>query len=232
VGNKQQERLLTMKVEMPWLKARLRELHRTPAGLARHLGIQGPRVYEMIGGRRAIQPDEIEPTAEFLDWSVEQLLEQLPEEARVIPHRIAHNPGKGMLPVLGTTREWTTTAEGKNYDMLLTGETTHYLKSLPALNGRVDVACLYLHGTGMCPWREPGELVLIEYKRPPRDHDHVVIYLTAKDNGPVPVLVRQLVRQVGGKLRVRQHNPLKESDIDLKRVASMYRVLTWDDVVR
>jgi phage repressor protein C with HTH and peptisase S24 domain len=59
-----------------------------------------------------------------------------------------------------------------------------------------------------------------------------VIYLTTKDNGPVPVLVRQLVRQVGGKLRVRQHNPAKESDIDLKTVASMYRVLTWDDVVR
>ena len=62
------------KDKMPWLKSRLREISRTPAGLARHLDIGGPRVYEMIAGRRSMQPAEIAPAAEFLDWTIDELM--------------------------------------------------------------------------------------------------------------------------------------------------------------
>jgi len=68
-----------MKKKMPWLKARLTELGKTPTALAGALGIAGPRVYEMIGGRRHIQPDEIEPMAKFLEWTVEELSKRMPE---------------------------------------------------------------------------------------------------------------------------------------------------------
>src|SRR5215475_9312282 len=74
-----------MKQKMPWLKDRLRTLNQTPTALARRLNIAAPRVYEMIGGRRAMQPDEIEPTADFLKWSVSELLARLPESDRVLP---------------------------------------------------------------------------------------------------------------------------------------------------
>jgi hypothetical protein len=70
---------------MPWLKSRLREIGRTPAGLARHLKLGGPRVYEMIAGRRGMQPNEIAPTAEYLDWPLDEVIKRLPEEARVLP---------------------------------------------------------------------------------------------------------------------------------------------------
>lgn len=98
-----------MNVKMPWLKVRLREVSKTPTGLARVLKVAPPRVYEMIGGRRAIQPDEVGPTAQFLDWTVEDLLGRLPVEARNVPHaqnNISHDdlsqlgrPPKGMVAV-------------------------------------------------------------------------------------------------------------------------------------
>src|SRR5215468_5643072 len=74
-----------MKQKMPWLKDRLRTLNQTPTALARHLHIAAPRVHEMISGKRAMQPDEIEPTAAFLKWSVNDLLARLPKQARVLP---------------------------------------------------------------------------------------------------------------------------------------------------
>ena len=73
-----------MKEKMPWLKARLRDLGRTPTALAKELGIAAPRVYEMIAGRRHIQPNEIAPMAKFLDWSVEEINRHLPEHSRAV----------------------------------------------------------------------------------------------------------------------------------------------------
>jgi len=217
-----------MKVKMPWLKTRLREIGSTPTALARDLKVQPPRVYEMISGNRAMQPKEIEPTARHLKWSVEELLKHLPEGARTIPAGL--NRSQGLIPVLGT-RPPTGKVSTSNFDCLLTGETTHYVKALPAFMGRVDIQSLYLHSPVMTPWRSRGELVIFETERPPRESDHVVIYLVKQDHEQ-PVLVRQLLRQKGNKLHLLQHSPIKETEIDLAKVASIYRVITWDDAVR
>ena len=53
----------------------------------------------MIAGRRGMQPTEIQPTAEYLGWTMEQLLEKLPEEARVVPQTLKTTG----IPVLATT---------------------------------------------------------------------------------------------------------------------------------
>ena len=68
----------------PWIKKRLHELGKSSAGLARHLGVEGPRVYEVTGGRRHIQPNEFQPMAEFLEWDAPTLLEKIPVEERVV----------------------------------------------------------------------------------------------------------------------------------------------------
>ena len=90
-----------MKEKMPWLKARLRALGKTPTALAKALGIAAPRVYEMIAGRRHIQPNEIEPMAKFLDWSMEEINSHLPEQSRLPDVFISHNANtEGMSMVL------------------------------------------------------------------------------------------------------------------------------------
>lgn len=59
-----------------YLAAGLKKANQTPAGLTRHLGVKGPRVYEVLGGRRGIQPAEYERVAEFLGWPLERLVEE------------------------------------------------------------------------------------------------------------------------------------------------------------
>jgi hypothetical protein len=82
---------------MPWLKARLREQGKTPTALAKALGVAAPRVYEMISGRRHIQPNEIEPMAKFLDWSMDEINRYLPKQSRLPDVFIAHAPNEALM---------------------------------------------------------------------------------------------------------------------------------------
>jgi len=238
-----------MKQKMPWLKDRLRTLNQTPTRLAHHLNIAAPRVYEMIGGRRAMQPDEIEPTATFLKWTVPELLARLPKEARVLPvndrkttsdraeviprtnPQLTSTKTTSLIPILATVPPFT-----ENFDCLLTGETTRYIETVPALKGRNDIQCLYLSNTTMQPWRDQGDLVAFEKEKPPRPGiDYVVIYLIDKTVRPQHqrVLVRRLLESKhAGKVRVRQYNPSRDTEIDAQTIASMFRVLSWEDVLR
>ena len=93
-----------MKEKMPWLKARLRDLGKTPTALAKSLGIAAPRVYEMIAGRRHIQPNEIEPMAKFLDWSMEEINRHLPEQSRLPDVFISTNTA-GMSALLAQVKQ-------------------------------------------------------------------------------------------------------------------------------
>src|SRR5258707_15737991 len=75
----------TKKMPMPWLKDRLREIGKTAAGRARNLEIEGPRVYEMIAGRRNMQPHEIAGGAKYLEWPINEVIDRLPEGQRLLP---------------------------------------------------------------------------------------------------------------------------------------------------
>jgi hypothetical protein len=209
-----------MKIAMPWLKDRLRKLGKTPTALARELKIEPPRVYEMIAGRRAMQPREVAPTARFLEWSIEELLQHLPPESRVMPTQDL-NGSNHKIPLLGTTQQL-----ADMWDCVLTGETRR-LASFTALEHRTDLEALYVHTTRMAPWREQGDVVIYEKTRPPMVNDYVVIFWV--DNGRNKVLVRQLIEAKDHKLVVRQHNPDKKLTLNLKEIASCFRVLTWID---
>src|SRR4249920_3160158 len=90
-----------MKEKMPWLKARLREQGKTPTALAKALGVAAPRVYEMIAGRRHIQPNEIEPMAKFLEWSMEEINSHLPQQSRLPDVFVSYGANtEGMSAVL------------------------------------------------------------------------------------------------------------------------------------
>ena len=227
------------KDKMPWLKLRLREIGRTPAGLARHLDIGGPRIYEMIAGRRGMQPTEIEPTAEFLDWSIEELMNHLPEEDRVLPATLKGSTvmvPKDAIRLLGSVRPW---GIKQDWDLELTGEVTRYIETMPALRGRKDVSCLYLPTTNMDPWRSSADLVLFEKSRPPVERDHVVVYLIEL-KGALPkttrVMVRQLISSTAQRVVLRQHSPAHDAkadtQLDRKAIVGIYRVMSWDDVIR
>jgi phage repressor protein C with HTH and peptisase S24 domain len=62
---------------MEWMKRRLRELDKSGAAFARHLGIPKERVYEMWAGKRRLQQEEIGPAARFMELSEAELVARL-----------------------------------------------------------------------------------------------------------------------------------------------------------
>jgi plasmid maintenance system antidote protein VapI len=57
-----------------WIAEHLKQIGKTQAGLASQLGISRPAVNEIISGKRKVQATEIDPMADFLELSTEQLL--------------------------------------------------------------------------------------------------------------------------------------------------------------
>jgi plasmid maintenance system antidote protein VapI len=78
------KRVAMPKTKLPWLSVRLKELGKTKTGLARELNVPPPLVYELIGGRRQVQPDQVKPMARYLEWSTDELLARLD---RAVDHK-------------------------------------------------------------------------------------------------------------------------------------------------
>ena len=67
-----------------WLRDRLKEIDKTAASLARYLKVKGHRVYEILGGRRSIQPHEVDQLATFLGWDRAKIQKHLPPDQAVL----------------------------------------------------------------------------------------------------------------------------------------------------
>lgn len=63
-----------------FFKERLKKIGKTQADLARHLGIDLPRIYEMTAGKREVQPDEIFKIADFLGLEKESFVNYVANE--------------------------------------------------------------------------------------------------------------------------------------------------------
>lgn len=63
------------RMDRQWIKRRLKELKKTQAGLAEHLGLPGSRVSELISGVRTLQVGEVTKVAEYLEWPPTRVLE-------------------------------------------------------------------------------------------------------------------------------------------------------------
>jgi hypothetical protein len=109
------------------------------------------------------------------------------------------------------------------------GEPKTYLTA--GFNGRDDLFCIYLTGRQMLPWRDAGQLVVGEKNRPPRNNDHVVIFMTI--NRQRVITVRQLLASDDpDTIVVKQHNPDNgPQSIERKAITALCRVITWDDVI-
>ena len=132
------------------------------------------------------------------------------------------------VPVYGTVRG----GEAYNADFEFNGQIVDYVRRPEKLMGRADVFALYVIGTSMSPWREPGELAYIEQIRTPRAGDYVVIELTPRRGDTVrPALVKKLLNMTPSKLKLQQYQPAKEFDLEMAKVAQLHRVIPWDELV-
>lgn len=223
---------------MEWLKNRLAEVGRKPIELARHLGVPPARVYEMLAGKRRLQPGEYRAAAAFLAWPEARVLalaageteqDNLPE---VIPAPNTPLPPMRQemakdVPVYGTTLG----GDGQG-EFHFNGEVIDYVRRPPRLVGRKDVFVLYVQGSSMSPWREPGQMVYLEQNRPPRPGEYIVIEMAPSPGEEVkPAMIKRLVSTSPARIRLRQYNPDKEFDVDRTKVRAIYRVMDWDELM-
>jgi len=234
---------------MDWLKEHLERVGKTPADLARWLDIPPPRVYEMLKGKRRLQQDEIGRTAQLLGIAESRVLAMIEgkkdpgpglAEATIEPpyppYNVRHAPEAPEppirtamakdVPVFGTSMGGDGTG-----DFELNGQIVDFVRRPPRLIGRADVFAIYVQGSSMSPWREPGELAYIERNRPPRSGDYIVVEFQADAHNVRPALIKKLIALTPTKIKLQQYNPPKVLEIDRKKRHQLYRVIDWTELM-
>lgn len=138
-----------------------------------------------------------------------------------------HPPGEPGLPLVGT---------GDCADLELSDESGHLvavernsfdpdytvriLARPPALRGAVDAYAIEFRGDSMWPRFEPGEIGIVEPRRPVSRGDYVLLQLTSgEDDEVISVLVKRLVRETQREFVLQQFNPPLTFTVAKSRVA-------------
>lgn len=102
----------------------------------------------------------------------------------------------------------------------------------PALRGARDLYAIYFHGESMLPRFEPGEVGIVDPRRPPRVGDYVLVQLNGGESDEVvSVLVKRLVRQTTKDFVLEQFNPPLTFTVAKDRVARVHRILQQTDLL-
>ena len=132
------------------------------------------------------------------------------------------------IPILGVS------VGGNDGDFHLNfgSEPADYAKRPPALQRAGKVFALYVQGTSMSRWREPGQLVYLDPVRPARPGDRVVVELFPdRDGEGHPAYLKELVSRTTSKLRLKQYNPETVIEIPLSKVKHIHRVMEWEELL-
>lgn len=114
----------------------------------------------------------------------------------------------------------------------LNGQTHDHARRPPRLIGVKGVFALYVYGSSMSPWREPGGLVYVHPSQPVKIGDHVLVelYPELAGNAP-PAYIKKLVRRTAENLVLCQYGPAEEKTFKTKKVKSVLRIMEWDELM-
>ncbi len=190
--------------------------------------------------------DRLEAIAAVLETTVDWLLGReaaiertIPDEASVEPDRLRRLPKT--LPIygsaLGADLEFGTEA-GVTVKVEQTevhmATALDYMARPIGVTGRPDLYVVEVAGHSMEPRYDSGRRLLVDPRRSPGVGDDVVVQL----RGPIDdgeevrhVLIKQLVRRRPGVVVLRQFNPSHEFAVPNDQVASVHRVMPWDEAL-
>lgn len=134
------------------------------------------------------------------------------------------------LPVLGVGAG---SGESDDVDFELNaGGPIDFLVRPSVLENVRNAYVIYIVGESMSPWRRPGEPVIANPARPAQSGDRVVIQLKQKSEADaIRGYVKELVRTTGSYFVVRQYNPVREFQIERRRVKDVHRVMEAEDLL-
>lgn len=100
----------------------------------------------------------------------------------------------------------------------------------PRLAGREDVFALYVPILEMAPWRDAGDLIVVDVKRPPKIGDHVLVKMKDK-SGRFRHVLRKLAGFSQSTLILHQYQPDFERRIKEAEVEDMLRIADWTELM-
>jgi SOS-response transcriptional repressor LexA len=210
---------------------------------------------EVGWGHSSYQYYEDDYKGEYLPWNlVQKLIEVLPgrgvppitaaEIGALIGPRFLEDPKQVLVPapaVVQGSNSWPrdvpilgVSVGGNDGDFQLNfgADPADYAKRPPALQKSGKIFALYVQGTSMSRWREPGQLVYLDPVRPAKPGDHVVVECHPEQDGEGhPAYLKELVGRTTTRLRLKQYNPETVIEIPLSRVKHIHRVMEWEELL-
>jgi SOS-response transcriptional repressor LexA len=228
-----------------WIAARLRELGRSQKDLAQALGVEPPRITEILRGDRRVQPSEWQPLAVFLELPMAQIAANLGIElsgfaggkpaarstqreqstdklqskrnaALEVPPGFATLPARD-LPIYGA-------AEGGGGVMILDSDPIEYGERPANLLGVRGAYGVYIVNDSMAPAYEQGDKVHVHPGRPLKPgRDALFIAETA--DGTRHATVKRLVKAGDKAWKVQQFNPPRVFELPRKTWQRAFRIV-------
>lgn len=130
------------------------------------------------------------------------------------------------VPVLGTTMG------GSRGDFSMNnGDPVDFARRPPKIKDRKDVFCLFVQGTSMSPWRQPGDLVYVEAARSPHIGDYVVVEMQPEADDLRPAFLKRLVKRSTAKITLEQFSPPRTFEVEMRRVGRILRIMDWSELL-
>jgi hypothetical protein len=151
--------------------------------------------------------------------------------------------GAGMdLPIYGTALGHDLRFDGDGtllveQTMLELTEPIRHVQRPAGLAGAKTAYAVYIQGDSMSPRYEPGELAVVDPRKPPSPGDDVIVQLIGDEERTgeaTPVacaLIKRLVRRSASYIELRQFNPPLTFRVEMDRVVSVHRVMPIGDLL-
>lgn len=129
------------------------------------------------------------------------------------------------LPVLGAARG----GQFGSGQFVDNGTFFEMVQRPATLSNVANAYAVYIVDDSMAPRYWPGEMAAVNPNKPVLPGSYVCLQIETED-GEMDYLIKRLVRRSGGQVRVEQHNPQKEFDIDAKTVRAMHEIVVAGDL--
>lgn len=135
-----------------WIKDRLRELGKKQIGLANALGVEHPRISEMVKGKRGLKSDEVQIFADFLEMPVSEVLVAFSSDTAP--------PENSGVPLVGKV--------GAGAEINFINSDTLGMAEAPK-DAKPNTVAVEVDGDSMFPAYEHGELLYYSSNLPPQE---------------------------------------------------------------
>lgn len=232
-----------------WISLRLRELGRSQKDLAAALGVEPPRITEIVRGDRRVQPAEWQPLADFLEVAVTEVAARLgitltgirpvDDSVTPVPGPRAGGRSTGRMqtirssaleapPAFDTLRGRDLpiygAAEGGGGVMILDSDPIEYGERPTNLIGVRGAYGVYIVNDSMAPAYEQGDKVHVHPGRPIKP-GRDAIFISETADGTRHATVKRLVKVTDKAWKVEQFNPPKVFDLPRKTWQRAFRVV-------